>query len=159
MYVPDSPTENKTFVFYRATLTFTGYILHLTPTCRLPEFRAKQTKGPLKRSTRMSKHRKMEKTSFTAALSKHWAVLQNFIYPSSLYTCASSSTLKMGYFSVKTTLPISQLQRFNRVYLPKPQEPGTPELTGQANCAGTCTVRPPDFSLPSPDPFYQHSCS
>lgn len=70
MYFADSTTENKTFVFYRATLTFRGYMPHLTPTSRFPEFRAKQTKGPLKRSTRMSKHRKIEKTSFTAALSE-----------------------------------------------------------------------------------------
>lgn len=63
----------------------------------------------------------------------------------------------MDYFFVKIALPISQLQSFNRVYLTKPEEPWTPDLMGQASYADTSAVGPPDFSFPSPDPFYQPS--
>lgn len=67
------------------------------------------------------------------------------------YTCDSISIVGTSYFFIKILFPIAQLQRFNRIYLTKPEERGTADLMGQTNDTETFAVASRNFSLPFPD--------
>lgn len=120
-----------------------------------PEFRAKETEGPLRECTRISKqpkHRKIRKDLIYSSSSQ---TVSCTAVPSSICLrhlwlnqyCKNILSFHKDYSS-----PLHNhrdLMGFTSQNLKSP--------TGQAHCTGTFAVRPPDFSLHSPDPCYQHS--